>query len=300
MGGHPLSAGTTFVPLRYPDFLCIGAQKAGTTWLHQALSTHPDLWLPPLKEVHYFDVVHLNYRRDPETGLTGVDRTRIEKSRHAIERLNRHRKENPARRRAIEVLRLIGQREHTDEWYGKIFAAAPPGAKCGEITPEYALLPRAGIEHILRLSPGAKFIFVLRDPIERGWSDLRMVRSRPNAKGVPELDRIKTRDFFARSDYMTTIERYRTLVPPENFLTVYFDDIAAKPRPLLQSVCEFLGVPFDRGAFEGLEQPVHQGEPIELPSDIHDALKAALKPAYERLRALHNPVIEGWYRHHYE
>src|SRR5438309_7414307 len=38
-----------------PDFLCVGAQKAGTTWLYRELESHPDFWMPPLKELHYFD-----------------------------------------------------------------------------------------------------------------------------------------------------------------------------------------------------------------------------------------------------
>ena len=38
----------------YPDFLVIGAQKAGTTWLHRNLSSHPETWMPR-SEVHYFD-----------------------------------------------------------------------------------------------------------------------------------------------------------------------------------------------------------------------------------------------------
>jgi hypothetical protein len=38
-----------------PDFLVIGAQKAGTTWLYAQLQNHPQVWLPPIKEIHYFD-----------------------------------------------------------------------------------------------------------------------------------------------------------------------------------------------------------------------------------------------------
>jgi len=42
--------------LHLPDFLGIGAQKAGTTWLHQNLRHHPELWFPPdVKEIRYFD-----------------------------------------------------------------------------------------------------------------------------------------------------------------------------------------------------------------------------------------------------
>jgi len=43
-----------------PDFLIIGAQKAGTTALFNYLSKHPDIGLPIKKEIHFFD---LNYFR---------------------------------------------------------------------------------------------------------------------------------------------------------------------------------------------------------------------------------------------
>ena len=41
--------------LYLPDFLGIGAQKAGTSWLHRNLRCHPELYLPRTKELHYFD-----------------------------------------------------------------------------------------------------------------------------------------------------------------------------------------------------------------------------------------------------
>jgi hypothetical protein len=40
-----------------PDFLCVGAQKAGTSWLYHQLTLHPDFWMPPIKELHYFDTL---------------------------------------------------------------------------------------------------------------------------------------------------------------------------------------------------------------------------------------------------
>lgn len=38
-----------------PDFLGIGIQKAGTSWLHQQLYRHPQVFVPDRKEVHFFD-----------------------------------------------------------------------------------------------------------------------------------------------------------------------------------------------------------------------------------------------------
>src|SRR2546423_15293863 len=48
-----------------PDFLCIGAQRAGTGWLYEQLRNHPDFWMPPMKELHYFD------RLGSATAVTG-------------------------------------------------------------------------------------------------------------------------------------------------------------------------------------------------------------------------------------
>jgi hypothetical protein len=39
----------------YPDFIGIGAQRAATTWVHECLREHPEVFVPAIKEVHYFD-----------------------------------------------------------------------------------------------------------------------------------------------------------------------------------------------------------------------------------------------------
>ena len=41
-----------------PNFLVIGAQRAGTTWLYECLREHPEIFLPETKELHYFDLNH--------------------------------------------------------------------------------------------------------------------------------------------------------------------------------------------------------------------------------------------------
>ena len=46
-----------------PGFLIIGAQKCGTTWLHRHLSRHPELWLPPRKELEFFS--YTRHLEDP-------------------------------------------------------------------------------------------------------------------------------------------------------------------------------------------------------------------------------------------
>jgi hypothetical protein len=43
-----------------PNFVVIGAPRSGTSWIHQNLIRHPDIFVPKIKEVHFFDK---NYER---------------------------------------------------------------------------------------------------------------------------------------------------------------------------------------------------------------------------------------------
>lgn len=38
-----------------PNFLVIGAPRCGTTWISENLRRHPDIFMPQIKEVHFFD-----------------------------------------------------------------------------------------------------------------------------------------------------------------------------------------------------------------------------------------------------
>ncbi len=41
--------------IRLPNFVLVGIQRSGTTWLYEVLRNHPDVFLPYVKEVHFFD-----------------------------------------------------------------------------------------------------------------------------------------------------------------------------------------------------------------------------------------------------
>lgn len=76
---------TTFPPptpgRATPDFLGIGAQKSGTTWLAAQLATRPDVHLPAAKELHFFDREHASgfdwYHDQLEGGTETVSRGEI-------------------------------------------------------------------------------------------------------------------------------------------------------------------------------------------------------------------------------
>ena len=280
--------------LRYPDFLCIGAQKAGTTWLHKNLLSHPAVWMPPLKEIHYFDSVHSDRNdefnptpRRPDAVLKGVRRT-LESDSDANRKIE-----------TIYLLALIGIRQLDDEWYGRIFQSARQDQLCGEITPAYALLPHSGIEHIVRLNPAIKIIFVLRDPIGRAWSELRMMQKRAG-KELSSLDHIIARPaFLAHCNYTSTIKRFLKHVDRGHFHLLFFDEISETPDITLERVCDFLGVGYERENFRHPERVVHRGMDQQIDSSTYLLLRERLKPVYEQLLRLDNPYVKKWYMEHF-
>src|SRR4051794_10997820 len=139
-----------------PDFLCIGAQKAGTGWLYEQLRAHPDFWMPPVKELHYFD----REWRKP----------RVENRFENALRETRDESDRTFLHRAVE---LFGQPELSLPGYSALFE--PTADKItGDITPGYSVLPEERIEMILQHLPNVQMVFLARDPVERAWSQLSM------------------------------------------------------------------------------------------------------------------------------
>ena len=133
----------------WPDFLCVGAEKGATSWLYQQLASHPDFWMPPIKELHYFDK---------------LSRIKPASSRQKDERDFRF----------IERLKSLSERSYIDlENYARLFEGKGSQLS-GDISPSYSLLNDEVIERIIDYLPSLKVIFLARDPVERAWSQLSM------------------------------------------------------------------------------------------------------------------------------
>ena len=131
-----------------PDFMCIGAQKAATTWLEAKLRQHPRIWRPFSKELHYFDTIddgsaHAYWKADLARKL---DRR--------IARLTRE----GGSAREIAHLNRLKEPEFllTPDWYAAVFALKPWRHIAGDFTPRYAAMPEAAIDRLLAASPKAR------------------------------------------------------------------------------------------------------------------------------------------------
>jgi hypothetical protein len=234
----------------YPDFLVIGAQKAGTTWLDRNLRTHPQIWLPPEKEIHYFDLP----RPLPFAALLVAP---VRAARHwAKARLQRDWTKVRAGEQSLGWYLRYYFLPRTHRWYRSLFRPET-GQICGEATPRYATLPENEIKRIHRLMPDLKIVYLLRDPIDRMWSDLAMFqRPRFGGRGLRRAEEETVRKFLAapenlaHSRYAENLTRWESVFGPQRIFIVFQEEVRDKPEDLLHRLFVFLGM--EAGAVSSL------------------------------------------------
>ena len=139
-----------------PDFICFGLQKAGTAWLYDQLASCEQMWMPPVREINHF--VGNPYK--PANMKT------LARCEAAGPNLNGADAVFAARFKAGLHL------ERNLEWYNSLFKPKS-GRMSGDISPGYATDPKAQAR-AYAACPDAKFIFLLRNPIDRFWSAVNM------------------------------------------------------------------------------------------------------------------------------
>jgi len=225
----------------YPNFLVIGAQKAGTTWLDRNLRCHPQIWLPPEKEIHFFDLP----RPLPFAALLLAP---VRAARHWTKaRLARDWAKIKTGEQTFAWYLRYYFFPRTKHWYRSLFRPGR-GQICGEATPRYATLPEKEIEHIRRLMPDLKIVYLLRDPIDRMWSDLAMFqRPRFGGRGLRRAEKENIRHFLgdrenlAHSRYAENLARWEKYFGPEQVFIGFQEEIVSQPEDLLHRVLAFLG-----------------------------------------------------------
>ena len=225
-----------------PQFLIIGAQKAGTTWLFKNLDSHPEIWLPPEKELHFFDL-------PPAMPMYGLLFAPLKTARAWTWN------------RMLRDWGKVCSGEGSAWWYWKYYFlprcwwwyeslfSPSAGQICGEATPRYAILKERQIKKIIDRLPQLKIIYILRNPIERMWSDVAMHHSkRFGENGMWEADQDSVRSFLknpsnlAHSKYAENLARWEKYVTRDKMHICYYDDISTTPHLLIKEIFEFLNV----------------------------------------------------------
>ncbi|HCT81379.1 MAG TPA: sulfotransferase [Micromonosporaceae bacterium] len=209
-----------------PSFLICGGQRCGTTSLYRALTAHPVVLKAVLhKGVHYFDT---NYHR----GMAW------------------YQGHFPLRRTAARVEREHGFPAHTFE-----------------SSPYYLYHPHAGAR-IARDLPGVKLIVLVRDPVERAYSQhahelARGFETEPDFGRALDLEPVRLagqrerivadphaysfshqhHGYRSRGEYASYLEKLAGHVGRERILVVQSEQFFVDPKPVYDSVLDFLGLP---------------------------------------------------------
>ena len=251
-------------------FVCIGAQKAGTTWLARVLSRHDEVFVTPVKEIHYFDHIaglseHLSPRKR---------RSRIRKYHQRMWTQWRKWREHRAQG---AWYRSYMHATLDDAWYASLFAQRGGKKIAGEATPEYALIGEAGLWHLKSLAPDARIIFIMRNPVTRAWSQLlhqcRVRKLDADTLSVSELLAIAEEERSeALADYIRVLDALDAVFEPEQVLLEFYEDIHADRAGAMKRICSFLDVGFDADHHGGLEKRYNPSQNALMPEDLRKSL----------------------------
>jgi hypothetical protein len=203
-----------------PNFLVIGAAKAGTTSLWDFLKSHPEVYLPAeIKETNFFALegTRPNFRGPADA--EGINRGAI-----------------------------------TDlEAYQKLFDAVSDHKAVGEVATSYLYYPAAPLR-IKAHIPDVKIIAVLRNPVDRAFSSyLHTIRDgRESVHDFAAALRLEDERIAANWEhiwhykamgfYYAQLSRYYELFDARQIKVYLFDDLVNDERAVLSDLMRFLGI----------------------------------------------------------
>lgn len=197
-----------------PDFVIIGAMKAGTSSMHNLLDAHPDVFIPE-PEIFFFDLDEFEAHKEFMFGPAG-------------EWIERDFEQNF---------------ESYFEWYRSFFEEADDDAVLGEDSTTYAvskLAPR----RMARLLDEPKFIQMIRNPADRAYSQYwHQLRSGRATESFEQTLRKAPHDYLKYGYYEENLRRYLEVIDRSQLKIVFFERFVRETQTVVDEVCEFLDLP---------------------------------------------------------
>jgi hypothetical protein len=205
-----------------PNFLIIGAAKAGTTSLYDWLNQHPQIYMTPIKETNFFafEGEEISYHKGSiNEGYLDGFKTSVES-------------------------------------YMEQFQGVTNEIAIGEASPSYLYHAKAPAR-IKYYCPDVKLIAILRDPVERAYSQfLHHARegfetcSDFNFALREEEKRISNKWWWGYfyvdgGFYYTQLHRYFEKFDSRNIKVYLYEDLTSNRCNLLRDIFQFLGVDDD-------------------------------------------------------
>jgi hypothetical protein len=274
---------------------CVGAAKAGTTWLFDQLSTHPDCHLRSVKELHYFTSV--------ESGRFGyqikVQRARAARLALRVEMEGQGGAAAQKLRDVTDWIAVLGQRrENLPAYLGYLSDGRGDRGLVADVTPAYGLLAEDSLRRMAGLAADVRFVFLMRDPVARLWSHVRMLARRAAggagyaATAMQMMDGIldgTPSGAVERGDYAGILTRLGRAVAPQRLLVQFQDEMMTVPG--FARLCAFLGI---RTTNADTARRVHEGVPLPLPEAQAARARAFLRPQYDFVRQNFGDLPDSW------
>lgn len=277
-----------------PEFIGIGAQKAGTTWLWSRLREHPEFSLLPMKELHYFD---RSYSYPSPNTLAEAD---------LISRLLEH---GYLKKAARNIFRSVKSRNlplanwwmqyyfrnFSDAWYLKLFENQT--GFTGEISPSYSILTREDVARMHEVTPHAKLLFLMRNPIERAWSHYRFSEKFGRTLVLDDLDAFKvfvhSRGQELRSNYLRTIDLFLDFFDSSQLLLGFYDAITDQPEALLTEILKHIGAK-DTTNHGKIDQINNKSKELDMPESYRKYLENKYSDDLQELAKRYGSYASRW------
>jgi hypothetical protein len=282
---------------------CLGATKAGTSWLYRHLLGHPECRFRTIKELHYFTMTR-------PSQFDKALREAEDKIRQLTARLTSAGSEKRADlARQVDDLtdwrEVLAHRAVDVAAYRRFLLKDAESMRLvGDVTPAYSLMPEDQLRNLAQVAADTRFVYLIRDPLARLWSHVRMIAARTapaeNFAGESSaiLGRILTGDMSGegqgivdRGDYATVIGKIRRALPVEKVLVQFQEDLLTLPG--IARLSAFLGL---TPAVAALERRVNEGRDLALPEAWRARALVWLRPQYEYAASLFPALPEAWRR----
>ena len=253
-----------------PDFVGVGVQRAGTTWVAHVLRQHPQIWMPR-KEISFFTRhYHRGWRWYED---------------HFADR----------RGRAAGELSV------------NYFYAPRPHATLREFYPSWN--PRRKILFWRRLAPprdalatrypDLRVFVVLRNPVDRAWSHYwywrhrRTRRKRIVPKRLAPFERMFRDDgrwIATQGRYADHLAHWRGRFPEMGVF--FYDDLCERPDELARALYRFVGVSPDFAPKTDMRINAREYEPM--PAELRRRLTLHYREQVERLQEMVGRDLSAW------
>ena len=255
-----------------PDFIAIGPEKTGTSFLYAVLKENPQVSLPPRKEIRYWNEgeqipphslksvltsQHWHYREL----RTILRKTSVPLIRNVVASAIRGRPPDP--NLLWDLRYTIGRRGTA--WYDSLFPH--DGMMAGDISPLYYHISESRIKECHQHNPKAKVIVLVRNPVDRVWSKARMIQLHHKGRNPEEFDAEEFRTFAqdaykSWSPYLDTIQAWKSIFADVH--VALYDELQRDSGKWYRKICKFLEIDMNDSALLG--DRINQGVDLAIPA----------------------------------